>query len=401
MSEPLAALRAETPFDPIEAVVPESAGAPERERLLDGCPASTADLRALLAQVGQWYWETDERMRLTIVRASGDGPAQRLLAAWVGRCDWDIPGEILRPASWDLHRQYIENRRPFADLVVRRPLDDGSTAIARLSGTPVVDGTGAFAGYVGVGTDISAAVAAQESLQRLATADVLTGLLNRQAFDTGAGRLLADAYAQGRRCALLCIGLDRFHLVNSVYGHRVGDLMLTAIAGRIRTLIGAPHLLGRRGGDEIVALLVDVEGPAQAAEVAANVAAAVAPVVHLDSVSVAVSASVGVGIFPDDGGDFDALLNAADAALFLAKRSGGGTQARYTPELARRTDLRLRLNSACARPTNRASSAFSTSPSWRCPAANSSVPRPCCAGRTRNWATSTRANSFPSPRRAG
>ncbi len=343
MSEPPAARRADPPFDPFAAAAPELAEAPERERLLEGCPAAAAELRVLLAQVGQWYWETDAAMRLTVVRASGDGPGQRLLAGWVGRCDWDIPGQILRPASWDLHRQYIENRRPFADLVVRRRLDDGSSAIARLSGAPMFDGAGTFVGYVGIGHDISAAVDAQEALQRLASTDVLTGLLNRQAFDAGAGRLLADAYAQGRRCALLCIGLDRFHLVNSVYGHRVGDLVLAAIAGRIRALIGAPHLLGRRGGDEIVALLVDIDGPAAASEVAANLAAAVAPVVHLDSVSVAVSASVGVGIFPDDGGDFDALLNAADAARFLAKRAGGGTLACYTPELARRTDLRLRL----------------------------------------------------------
>lgn len=343
MSESPAVRRPDASFDPLDAVVPEPAGAPERERMLDGCPAAAADLRSLLSQVGQWYWQTDAQMRLTVVRASGDGPAQLLLAGWIGQCDWDIPGQILRPASWDLHRQYIENRRPFADLVVRRRLDDGSSAIARLSGAPVFDATGAFAGYVGIGSDISASVAAQEALHRLASTDVLTGLCNRQAFDAGAGGLLADAYAQGRRCALLCIGLDRFHGVNSVYGHRVGDLMLAAIAGRIRALIGAPHLLGRRGGDEIVALLVDIDGPERATELAANVAAAVAPVVHVDNVSVAVSASVGVGIFPDDGGDFDALLNAADAALFLAKQSGGGTQARYTPELARRADLRLRL----------------------------------------------------------
>ena len=344
MSDPLSARALAQTRDALDAVLPESAHAPERAVMLDGCPATAADLHAVLAQLGHWYWETDSDMRLTVVRASGDGPAQSLLSEWVGRCDWDLPGELLRPVSWDLHRQYLEAHRAFIDLVVRRPLADGTVVIARLSGAPAHDAAGTFLGYVGIGRDISMAVAAQVALQRLAGTDALTGLLNRQAFDAGAGRLLADAYAQGRQCALLCIGIDRFHLVNSNYGHRVGDRVLAAIAGRIREYIGAPNLLGRRGGDEIVALLVDVDGPTRAEEVAANVAAAVAPAVHLDGLSVAVRASVGVGVFPNDGGDFDALLNAADAALYLAKRTGGGTHALYTPELARRTELRLRLD---------------------------------------------------------
>jgi diguanylate cyclase (GGDEF)-like protein len=343
MSETLTGRRLAASCEALESVLPETAQAPERLHMIDGCPATAADLRALLAQVGHWYWETDPHMRLTVVRSSGDGPVAGLLSSWLGGCDWDIPGELLRPASWDLHRQYLEQRSAFSDLVVRRPLGDGSSVVARLSGVPAHDGAGVFLGYVGLGCDISAALAARETLQRLSSTDGLTGLLNRQAFDVGAGRLLADAYAQGRQCALLCIGLDHFHLVNSNYGHRVGDRVLAAIAGRMRNLIGAPHLLGRRGGDEIVALLVDVGRHGQAAEVAANVTAAVAPLVHLDGVCIAVRASVGVGIFPHDGGDFDALLNAADAALYLAKRSGGGTHALYTPELARRTELRLRL----------------------------------------------------------
>ena len=331
LSEPLPA--------PYTAAYPGS----DRAGLLDGCQASDMSLRALLEQVGDWYWETDADFRLTLVRGGGAGPAPLLLAGWVGKRDWEIPGELLRPASWDAHRQCVNNRCAFADLVVRRVLDDGSSTVARLSGAPAFDGAGVFLGYVGVGCDISASVRAHESLQRLATTDGLTGLLNRQAFDEGADSLLADAYAQGRQCALLCVGLDGFHLVNSAYGHRLGDRLFAAIAARIQERLGAPHLLGRRDGDEIVALLVDVEGSERALAVAADLTAAVAPAAHLGSISVAVRASVGVGIFPNDGGDFDALLNAAEAALFLARRSGGGTQALYTPALARRTELRLRL----------------------------------------------------------
>jgi diguanylate cyclase (GGDEF)-like protein len=323
-------------------VIAAARSAADRTGLLEGSQGGDRSLRDLLSQVGDWYWETDPELRLSLVRGSATGPAPVLLAGWLGKCEWEIPGELVRPGSWDEHRQCLARRSAFADLVVRRTLDDGSSTVARLSGAPAYDDDGAFLGYVGIGCDISAAVRAQESLQRYATTDALTGLLNRQSFDEGAGRLLADAYAQGRKCALLCIGLDGFHLVNSVHGHRTGDRLLAVIAARIQKRLAPPHLVARRDGDEIVALLVDVEGPQSALAVAAEIVAAVAPASPLGNLSMAVRASVGVGIFPNDGGDFDSLLNAAEAALFLARRADGGP-ALYTPELARRTEVRLRL----------------------------------------------------------
>jgi diguanylate cyclase (GGDEF)-like protein len=319
--------------------------AQERARLLEGSPAGDATLRALLGQVGDWYWETDPQLRLTVVRAN-PGPAAAaplLLAGWLGKSPWEIPGEIVAPGGADAHRRCVQAREPFAGLIVRRVLDDGSSGVAQLSGVPAYDAAGSFLGYVGIACDISEGARAVESLERYATTDQLTGLHNRQAFDSAADRLLADAYAQGRKCAFLCIGLDRFHAVNSLYGHRAGDRVLAGIAARLQAVVGAPHLLGRRGGDEIVALLVGIADADQALAVAGQVNAAVAPAVTVGSMSVAVRASVGVSIFPDDGGDFDALLNAADAALFVAKRSGGGGAAPYTPQLARRAELRLRL----------------------------------------------------------
>jgi diguanylate cyclase (GGDEF)-like protein len=305
--------------------------------------AGAASLLSLLAQVGDWYWESDPQLRITVVRATAGDAAAPLLDGWLGRRPWELPGELVGAATRDAHRRCIERREPFARLQVRRVFDDGSRAVAQLSGVPAYDGAGAFLGYVGIATDVSASAQAQEALERLQDTDPLTGLCNRQAFDAGAGRVLADAYAHGRQCALLCIGLDRFIRVNSVHGHRVGDRVLATVAARLREVIATPHLLGRRGGDQFVALLVGVEGPDGALALAAAVTAAVAPPMTVGAISVAVQASVGVGIFPNDGGDFDALLNAADAAMVLAKRSGGGTPACYTPALARRTELRARL----------------------------------------------------------
>jgi diguanylate cyclase (GGDEF)-like protein len=186
-------------------------------------------------------------------------------------------------------------------------------------------------------------VRAQERIERLATVDSLTQLANRQTFDEQAGRSLARAYSDNQRCALLFIDLDNFRLLNNGYGHRVGDEMLAIVAGRLRGIIGPPHLVGRRGGDELVALLVDIPGPDQAVDVAKALIKSISEPVAILGMEVSVTPSVGISFFPQDGVDLDSLLNAADAAMYQAKESGRQTYAFYTPTVARRVDLRLRL----------------------------------------------------------
>jgi diguanylate cyclase (GGDEF)-like protein len=184
---------------------------------------------------------------------------------------------------------------------------------------------------------------AQERIERLATVDSLTQLANRQTFDERAARLLAGAYSEGKRCALLFIDLDNFRLLNNGYGHRVGDEMLSVVAGRLRDIIAEPDLIGRRGGDELVALLVDIPGADRAVEVAQALIKSISEPARVLGMEVAVTPSVGISFFPQDGVDLDSLLNAADAAMYQAKESGRRTYAFYTPTVARRVDLRLRL----------------------------------------------------------
>jgi diguanylate cyclase (GGDEF)-like protein len=184
---------------------------------------------------------------------------------------------------------------------------------------------------------------AQERIELLATVDSLTQLANRQTFDERAARLLAGAYSEGKRCALLFIDLDNFRLLNNGYGHRVGDEMLSVVARRMRDIIVAPDLIGRRGGDELVALLVDIPGADRAVEVAQALITSISEPARVLGMEVAVTPSVGISFFPQDGVDLDSLLNAADAAMYQAKESGRRTYAFYTPTVARRVDLRLRL----------------------------------------------------------
>ena len=191
--------------------------------------------------------------------------------------------------------------------------------------------------------DITEQVRTQARIEQLARVDPLTQLYNRQSFDERAQQMLNAAYSTGRTCALLFVDLDNFRLLNNGYGHRIGDRMLRVIADRMRAVVGEADLLGRRGGDELVVLLTNVPQPEAAVEVTQRLIRAICEPERMLGMEVSTTASIGVAFFPDDGPDLDALLNAADAAMYQAKDAGRKTYALYTSAVARRVDLRLRL----------------------------------------------------------
>jgi diguanylate cyclase (GGDEF)-like protein/PAS domain S-box-containing protein len=315
----------------------------ERESLIARISDSEARFRALTELSSDWYWEMDETLRFTLVRQGARGSFGLNEDEVTGRHPWELPGELIQPSSWDEHRTTLLGHRSFRDVMFRRWMPDGSLVYHLTSGDPVIDADGKFRGYRGIGKNISEQIRSQERIERLATVDALTQLANRQTFDERAGRLLASSYAEGKRCALLFIDLDNFRLLNNGYGHRVGDEMLAIVASRMRDVVGEPHLIGRRGGDELVVLLVDLHRPDAAVEVARKLIDAICEPARVLGMEIAVTASVGISFFPQDGIDLDSLLNAADAAMYQAKDSGRRTYAFYTQTVARRVDLRLRL----------------------------------------------------------
>jgi diguanylate cyclase (GGDEF)-like protein len=154
------------------------------------------------------------------------------------------------------------------------------------------------------------------ALQRAAARDPLTGLANRAGF-ADAWRRLAPV-----RPWVMVIDLDGFKPVNDTHGHAAGDLILTVVADRLRTLPGVP---ARLGGDEFAALLTADDPPA----VAGRVAAAIAAPVELPSGAV-VSVTASIGLAPTLGAGLPAAMAAADAAMYRAKTSRAGV-AVYDP----------------------------------------------------------------------
>lgn len=315
----------------------------ERESMLARITESEARFRALTELSSDWYWEMDENLRFTGLRRGRPTQGSVEDESVLGKHRWDLPVDLVQPATWEEHKATLAQRLPFRDLIYRHVLPDGTVTYKLTSGDPVFDKNGVFRGYRGIGKDISDQVRTQERIERLATTDPLTQLMNRQTFDERATRILANAYTEGRNCALLFLDLDNFRLLNNGYGHRVGDQVLSIVASRMRAVVGEPNLLARRGGDEMVILLTDIPRPEIAVETAQALIKSISEPARVLGMEVSVTPSVGIGFFPQDGVDLDSLLNAADAAMYQAKESGRRTYSFFTPQVARRVDLRLRL----------------------------------------------------------
>jgi diguanylate cyclase (GGDEF)-like protein len=158
---------------------------------------------------------------------------------------------------------------------------------------------------------------ARAQAHRLATIDPLTGAYNRRSL---AARLAA---AGDSSVGVLSVDVDHFKNVNDLYGHAAGDAVLVAVAARLRQAVRAGDAVFRMGGEEFLVLLPSLPDELALADVAESVRARIAAEpVHTGGQAIAVTASVGAARAERSSGALDVLLDAADRALYTAKRSG-------------------------------------------------------------------------------
>lgn len=172
-------------------------------------------------------------------------------------------------------------------------------------------------GYRGILHDVSEHVAYQNQLIDLAYRDALTGLGNRKAFHEHLERRLATAESP---LALLFIDLDRFKQVNDRFGHDVGDALLVVMAERLRHAVRKPDLAYRLGGDEFTLILPDTDAEA-ARGLAERLLRALGEPLRLGNRDIDfVTPSIGIALHPRHATDAEALVKAADQAMYEAKR---------------------------------------------------------------------------------
>lgn len=224
---------------------------------------------------------------------------------------------------------------------------------------------GGLCGYTGILQDVTDRRLIEDKIRHLANFDALTGLPNRRQLIWRAERAMEQARRMGHSCALLLIDLDRFKNINDTLGYGQGDELLVEISRRLRACVHhcdqiadmsidaavlrshrSLEAVGRLGGDEFVALLPEVEGEAQALQVAQHILEVMREPVVLGGREYFVTASVGVGVFPRDGVSVVDLLRNADVAMYAAKAGGRNALQVYRPHLAGKGRERLELESA-------------------------------------------------------
>jgi diguanylate cyclase (GGDEF)-like protein/PAS domain S-box-containing protein len=194
----------------------------------------------------------------------------------------------------------------------------------------IKDLSGAITQYVYVFMDITLLKKAQDRLDFLAYHDPLTKLPNRLLVKDRINHALQNAQREGSQIAVLFLDLDRFKIINDVYGHSVGDSLLKEVAKRIKNLIRKEDTVSRYAGDEFIVLMENIPDTRSPAQLAQKLIETINRPVYTRGYRLQIATSVGISLFPQDGGDTDTLIKNADAAMYRAKEEGGNNFQYYS-----------------------------------------------------------------------
>jgi diguanylate cyclase (GGDEF)-like protein/PAS domain S-box-containing protein len=206
---------------------------------------------------------------------------------------------------------------------------DGSEITVREHARVVKDDMQNVLYYEGVVEDVTEQVRLQDELNRLAHHDPLTGVPNALLWRSRLERALIRADQQQKRLAILSIDLDRFKLVNNLFGHERGDLFFKAIVQRMAGSIRKKDTFARLEGDEFKCLVEELGPASMGEEVAERIVESLAHPITIDGRQMQASVSIGIALFPDDGRTADELSRNADRALHESKAAGRNQYRRF------------------------------------------------------------------------
>lgn len=273
-----------------------------------------------------------------VVRMRADGERLYASPSVTDMLGWE-PADMLR-SRWDLvhpddrDRQIWAMRDVLASGVARTEVyrlrhKDGHYVWVEAASRPIpsADREGEL-DIIYSGRDVSRRIAAEQALEasrreleRLVRVDALTGLANRRQFDERVSLAIERLRRHEFPIALICLDVDYFKGINDTYGHAAGDQVLCAFAQRLSENVRAIDLPARLGGDEFVVLVEDASLPEAAEAIARKLVEAMRRPIAVDGAELKVTTSVGIA-YASAPTDAKALMLAADAALYAAKKAG-------------------------------------------------------------------------------
>ncbi len=309
-----------------------------------------------------WFWETDGDQRFTYFSNKMEEVTGVRMADLIGQTRLEISPDRAREPEWQAHLDDLVNHRPFRNFEykMQRNLVEGDLWI-RISGEPVFDEDGVFQGYRGVGHDVTPEkesmelleasnkalsernrelLEARRAIERIASSDPLTDLLNRRAFESDIATALEN---QTDPVVLMHVDLDFFKMINDMMGHLVGDLVLVETAKRMAAVIVDHGRTYRVGGDEFTVVLTGQDRFERASRLGENLIAALSEPLTIENRHCQLGASIGLAVSRPPHVSAQELIANADVALYESKRRGRGTLHRVTPKLLSRIEEKRSL----------------------------------------------------------
>jgi diguanylate cyclase (GGDEF)-like protein/PAS domain S-box-containing protein len=234
-------------------------------------------------------------------------------------------------------------------VTLRNYRKDGTLFYNELHIAPVRSSKGHVTHYVGVLNDITETRRYQEELEHHVNHDALTGLANRHLLQDRLQQALFRAGRRDLRCAVMFLDLDHFKLVNDGLGHHVGDSLLKRVGAELGTILRPEDTVARFGGDEFVLIATEVQSLADVTEIAERIIARMSSPMMIEGEEIAVSASLGIALYPLDGDSVEELLKNADAAMYHAKESGRNAFSYYRKEMNVAISAQFSLKSKLAK----------------------------------------------------
>lgn len=304
-------------------------------------------LRDFEESASDWLWETNAALELRhvsqrlaqVLRRPAEQISGVFPAAMLGGAAALEPGSN---ASLTRLNRAIAERSSFRDLIVPVFIE-GEEHFWSLTGKPILDKFGRFAGYHGVGSDITNQRRQQEQIAFLARHDSLSKLPNRVLFSETLHQACLNC--ETTSIALLCLDLDNFKIVNDTLGHATGDALLVAVAERILGCTREVDIAARLGGDEF-AVIIMTENVEEALNVARRIIERVMRPYYFDGQMVQIGVSIGISMAPQDAKSPGSLMKNGDLALYRAKAEGRGIVRLYDPAMDERIQARRTLQAA-------------------------------------------------------
>jgi len=292
--------------------------------------------RSLTQLSSDWYWEQDADFRFVRFEGNVGNPLGLPNERHIGLTRWELPDALVSEAQWRTHRAQLAAHEVFHDFEMQRLASDGSPVWVSISGEPIFDAQGGFAGYRGVARNITERKRAEAEIQRLAFYDELTALPNRRLLLERLDRAAAACERTASHGALLFLDLDDFKNINDTLGHEWGDRVLVQAGRRLTACVRTTDTVARLGGDEFVVTLQglhakEAEAAMEAEVVAQKILVALNQPYEMQGGEVHSTPSIGIAMFRNAQLEAQELLQRADMAMYQAKAQGRNTICFFDP----------------------------------------------------------------------